>query len=221
MKRQRQLLCKVAAGALVFAVLLLAPRARADQDTDKNLKHKDTAFLKDAALGGMAEVQLGQLAQQKAQNDQIKQLGQKIQADHTKANQELQQVAQKVGVTVPSELDSKHRRLSENLEKKSGTDFDRAYAEHTIKDHKKDIKEFEKAARDSENADVKAFAEKTLPTLREHLRMAQDAGKAVGLTGSLITSKEEEESVGGTSSSATGRGTRSSDTQRPSDAQRK
>ena len=85
MKRQGQLLCKVAAGALVFAVMLLAPRARADQDTDKNLKHKDTTFLKEAAQGGMAEVQLGQLAQQKAQNDQIKQLGQKVQADHTKA----------------------------------------------------------------------------------------------------------------------------------------
>src|SRR4030095_12817613 len=179
---------RVAIGSLVLAALA-AFQATADDDKEKattDLKHKDTSFIKQAAEGGLAEVQLGQLAAQKAPNDQVKQLGQRIQSDHTKANQEVKQIAQKVGVTVPTELDRKYKKVLDDLQSKSGADFDKAFAEHIIRDHKKDIKAFEKAVRDAENPDVKSFAEKTLPTLREHLRLAQDAGRAVGLTGSLI-----------------------------------
>ncbi len=192
---------RVAVGSLVLAALAAFQATAADDN--KDLKHKDSTFIKEALEGGMAEVQLGQVGAQKAQHEQVKQLAQTIEADHTKANQELQSLALKVGVTVPAELDRKHRKPIDDLQAKSAADFDKAYAEHIIKHHKKDIKEFEKAARDAENPDVKAFASRTLPTLREHLRLAQDAGRAVGLSGSLVTSTEEDKSAVGRSPAGT------------------
>jgi putative membrane protein len=88
--------------------LSLSESTAADSTKDNkdatDLKHKDSVFIKNAAEGGLAEVELGQLAAQNAQNDLVKQLGQRIQADHSKANQEVQQIAQKVGVTVATEL---------------------------------------------------------------------------------------------------------------------
>jgi putative membrane protein len=197
---------RVATGSLAFAALTMFQAAAADTDKNKDLKHKDTTFIKHAVDGGMAEVELAQAGAQKAQNEQVKQLAQRIQADHTKANQELKQLAQRVGVTVPTEVDRKHRKMIDDLQSKSGAEFDKAFTEHMIKDHKKDIKQFEKAARDAENPEVKAFAERTLPTLREHLRMAQNAGRAIGLTGPLVTSTEEEDdAVGRSAAGTTGR----------------
>lgn len=210
MKSHKQLwFVRAAFGSLVLAALAIAQtRAVAyGKEDNKDLKHRDVTFIKEAAQGGMAEAQLGQFAVEKAQNKQVKQLGRRIHTDHNKANEELQRIAQKLGVTLPTELERKYRKHVDDLQSKSGAEFDKAFAEHMIKDHKKDIKEFEKAARDAENADVKSFAERTLPTLREHLRLAQDAGRAVGLTGSLVTSIEEDKSVGRSSAGTTGRET--------------
>src|SRR4051812_3598550 len=110
---------QITIGSLVIAALTAFQATAADYSKENkdttDLKHKDTTFVKQAAEGGMVEVQVGQLAAQKGQNEQIKQLGQRIQTDHTKSNQDLQQLAQKVGVTVPAELDRRHKKIIDDL----------------------------------------------------------------------------------------------------------
>jgi putative membrane protein len=129
-------------------------------------------FIKDAAQGGMMEVNLGQLATQKGQDPAVKELGQRLVTDHSKANDELKQIAQKEGITLSTEADSKHQKMIDHFSGLSGSEFDKAFAAHAVRDHKKDIQKFEKAAQSSD-PDVSQFAKDTLPTLREHLQMAE------------------------------------------------
>ena len=138
----------------------------------------DEHFLKKAAQGGMAEVELGQLAVQKASSDQVKQFGQRMVDDHTKANDELKQVAEQEHVKLPTQPNAKDKATKERLEKLSGKDFDQAYMSDMVKYHKKDVAEFEHASKNAKDQAVKSFAEKTLPTLREHLNQAQQIAPA-------------------------------------------
>ncbi|HEX6707175.1 MAG TPA: DUF4142 domain-containing protein [Albitalea sp.] len=149
------------------------PAARALAGADRH-------FVEKAASDGMAEVELGQIAQQKASDDQVKQFAARMVQDHTKANDELKQIASGKGVQLPSGPDKKHASEARKMQEMSGADFDRQYAKHMLADHKAAVADFEKASKSGKDAEVKAFAEKTLPTLREHLKMAQalnDAGK--------------------------------------------
>ena len=139
----------------------------------------DKTFVEKAAVGGMAEVQLGNLAQQKAANDQVKQFAARMVTDHTKANDELKQIASTKGVQLPSALDKKHQSDMDRLQKMSGADFDKAYMSHMVDDHKQDVAEFKKEANGGKDGDVKGFAAKTLPTLEEHLKLAQTTNDAV------------------------------------------
>ena len=139
----------------------------------------DKKFVEEAAIGGMAEVQMGNLAQQKAASDQVRQFGMRMVQDHTKANDELKQVASNKGLQIPTALDKKHQKLMDELSKKTGADFDKDYMSHMVDDHKKDVSDFKKEAQGGKDADVKAFAAKTLPTLQEHLQMAQTTNDAV------------------------------------------
>jgi putative membrane protein len=137
----------------------------------------DRKFMEKAAQGGMAEVQLGKLAADKASNDQVKQFGQRMVDDHSKANDQLKQLATSKGVNLPTELDRSAQREMDKLQKLSGADFDREYMNHMVSDHKKDIGEFKSAAK-SKDADVKQFASSTLPTLEQHLDLAKSAEQA-------------------------------------------
>jgi putative membrane protein len=139
----------------------------------------DKSFVEKAAIGSMAEVQMGKLAQQKAGSDQVKQFGTRMVDDHSKANDDLKQVASHKGITLPSDLDAKHKNKMAKLEKLSGAQFDRAYMDDMVADHKEDVAEFEKQAKSGHDADIKGFASKTLPTLQEHLSLAQSTDKAV------------------------------------------
>ena len=139
----------------------------------------DKAFVEKAAIGGLAEVQMGKLAQQKAASEQVKQFGTRMVDDHSKANDELKQVASSKGITLPTDLDAKHKGKMAKLEKLSGAQFDRAYMDDMVADHKEDVSEFQKQAKSGSDADVKGFASKTLPTLQEHLTMAESTDKAV------------------------------------------
>ncbi len=133
----------------------------------------DTNFMKKAAAGGLAEVELGQLAVQKASNEQVKQFGQRMIDDHSKANEQLKSVAEQEHVTLPTRPDLKDRQTKDRLEKLSGTEFDQAYMSDMLKDHKKDVAEFERESKMAKNPAVKSFAEQTLPVLREHLSLAE------------------------------------------------
>jgi putative membrane protein len=137
-------------------------------------KVDDRKFVKDAALGGMTEVELGKLATEKASSDAVKQFGQKMIDDHSKANDELKQAAAQAGINVPDSLDSKHQSRVDKLAKLSGPDFDKAYLKDELKDHQQDVREFESEAQNGSDPNVKSFASRTLPVLQGHLSMVKD-----------------------------------------------
>jgi putative membrane protein len=141
-------------------------------------------FIRDAAQDDMAEVQLGQLAQQKGHSEAVKQLGQKLVTDHSNNEEQLKDLAKSANVTWPASVNAKQKQLKQKLQGLNGEAFDRAYANAMVKDHKKAIAEFQTAANQSNDADVRAFAQKTLPVLQQHLQLAQDAQqKVVGTSG--------------------------------------
>lgn len=139
-----------------------------------NLSPQDQKFVKEAAQGGMAEVMLGQMASKKATVDSVKQFGQMMVKDHTKANNQLKQLTTEKGVRLPTDVAPEHKALAARLEKLSGSEFDRAYMKEMVEDHEKDVKAFEKQVDSGRDADVKAWASKTLPTLQMHLKTAKD-----------------------------------------------
>lgn len=161
------------AGLCLLSVANAADENKSDSDTNKensSLSAKDKRFMMKAAKGNMMEVQMGEMAQQKAQSDDVKKVADKIASDHKDANKDLMDLAEKKGVTLPTE--------TPKTEKMSGDNFDKEYLMAMQKDHQKDIAAYEKEANDSgsnEDADVKAYAQKTLPTLKEHLQMVNDA----------------------------------------------
>jgi putative membrane protein len=143
------------------------------------LDSKDRKFIEKAAQGGMAEIELGKLAQQKAASDQVKQFASRIVDDHSKANEQLKQIASSKGVAIPSDLDRSTRREIEKLQKLSGAKFDREYMELMVSDHKKDVKEFQAEAKSAKDSDIKNFASSTLPTLEQHLDLAKSTQAVV------------------------------------------
>lgn len=154
-----------------------ANTAKADtakKDSSASAVDKDDAkFAVAAANGGMAEVELGTLAQEKAVNAKVKDFGSMMVKDHSKANDEMKALAKSKGITLPDSIDSKEQKVKSDLSAKSGADFDKAYVSNMIDDHKEDIKEFEDAAKNVKDPELKAFAVKTLPTLKMHLDAIQ------------------------------------------------
>jgi putative membrane protein len=148
------------------------------------LASSDRQFIMEAARGGMAEVELGQLASDKAESPAVKQFAQRMVTDHGKANDELKSLAQSKNIMLPTDLDAKHKATKDRLSKLSGAQFDRAYMQDMVSDHQKDVSEFKKQSTSAKDPELKAWAAKTLPTLQEHLQMAQAASRsAVGTSG--------------------------------------
>ena len=133
----------------------------------------DTTFLKKAASGGIAEVELGQLAVERASNPDVKQFAQRMVSDHTKANSQLKQVAAEEHIRLPQALTAKDKAIKDALARLSGDDFDRAYMKDMVQDHRQDVAEFERESKSTQDPAVKGFAMQTLPTLRDHLKEAQ------------------------------------------------
>ncbi|HZZ95042.1 MAG TPA: DUF4142 domain-containing protein [Usitatibacter sp.] len=152
--------------------------SRSASSKSSQLDHSDRKFLENAAKDGLAEVELGQLASQRAESAEVKQFGQRMVQDHGKANDQLKQLASSKGVDVPTETDKSHQKKMEKLQKLQGAQFDKQYMDDMVKDHKKDVKEFQKEAKSAKDPDVKNFAAQTAPTLQEHLQMAEAAQKA-------------------------------------------
>ena len=153
---------------------LLCATAAAGAFAADKVDRADKKFIDKAAAGGMFEVQVSQLAADKSSDPEVKAFAQMLVQHHTAANGELKQVADAKGVAVPAELPMMQRRKVESLSKKSGADFDRAYINDVGLDaHKTDIKLFQKESANGKDADVRGFATKTLPTLKEHLAAAE------------------------------------------------
>jgi|SoiMethySBSTD1v2_1073268.scaffolds.fasta_scaffold1065313_2 putative membrane protein len=162
----------------ILPVLLGLPLAQLASAAD--LAGKDERFLKNAAQGGMTEVQLGELGKSKATKKEVKDFAAMMATDHGKANEELKSLAGQKGVELPGEIEIGQKMAKEKLDRLSGAEFDKEFVQQMIKDHKKTIDMFEEASKDAKDSDVRSFASKTLPTLRGHLQQAEGLKGAVG-----------------------------------------
>jgi putative membrane protein len=160
--KMRKLAHSVAVVGLLSATPALAALSAADR-----------TFVTEAADGGLAEVQLGQLAEQKATSAQVKEFAQRMVRDHTQANQELIQLGKSENLNVPTQLDATHKSEMDRLTAMTGNAFDAAYMQHMVQDHQKTVTEFQKQAQSGSDPALKAFAQKQLPILQQHLQMAQ------------------------------------------------
>ena len=140
----------------------------------------DAHFAKGAAQGGMAEVKMGQLAQEKGSSDSVRSFGKRMVDDHSKAGDKLKEVASKESITLPSDIAAKDQATYDRLSKLSGAAFDRAYARDMVKDHQADVAAFQKEANSGKDDALKRFASETLPTLQDHLKEAKEMMKTVG-----------------------------------------
>lgn len=142
-------------------------------------KEDDAEFMMKAASSGMFELQVSELALQKASSQTVKEFASKMKEDHTKANNELKALAAKKNITLPTSLDKEFQDKLEDLRKESGADFDSEYMKVMHKAHEKDVELFEEASEeDDADAEIKAFASKTLPILRMHNDMAETKKEA-------------------------------------------
>jgi len=143
----------------------MAPAATAD------LSPADKKFVMKAAIGGMAEVQLAQLAQQKSQDQAVKDFAQHMIDDHTPNNEQLMKLATSKGITPPADLDAMHKKEMTRLQALDGKKFDRAYLKGQTKDHEAMLKTFQAEQTSGKDADLKAFADQTVPTIQKHISM--------------------------------------------------
>jgi len=138
-----------------------------------SLSSADNKFIQQATQHGLAEVQMGQLIVQNAQNAELKSFGQRLITDHNQANQQLAQIAAQKSVTIPTQADATHQQMMSQLSSLSGTEFDRTVTKDAVRDHERDIKLYQNAANNLQDPELKAFAQQNLPILQQHLDMAK------------------------------------------------
>jgi len=143
------------------------------------LSAADRTFMNKACQGGMAEVEMGKLAKDHGENQAVKDFGQRMVDDHTKAGDELKKLASDKGITLPSEMTAADKATYNRLSKLNGAAFDKAYMRDMVTDHRKDVSEFQRESTSAHDADVKSWASKTLPTLQDHLKQAEDTNRKV------------------------------------------
>jgi putative membrane protein len=210
MKRHVPLLTTIMfAGATALMAQAQSPTPRSKPDQPTSAKPSTTAhegdhakasaadmdFAKKVAAGGEAEVQLAMLAQQKATASDVKDLASRLHTDHMKANDELKKIASQKGWTLPTEPTAEQKAKKDRLEKLSGSAFDKEFVNTMVTNHKTNIPNFEREASRGSDPDLKQWASNTLPTLKEHLEMAQKVQKSLG--GSSATSSKPSSSKPG------------------------
>src|SRR5437870_1930491 len=170
--------------AAAFVIMVGVPLSAGAADEAKTTAGKkasaDSRFIRHVAQDGMAEVELGKMANERASSHAVKEFAQRMATDHGKANEELAQLAQQKGITMPTGPDSKQKKVMDRLSKLSGAEFDRAYMREMTRDHDKDVKAFQREAKQAKDAAVKAWITKTLPTLQEHQHQAKQVASTVG-----------------------------------------
>lgn len=167
-------LTTVAVAALLLTACNNTPKQEESTSTESTAftpSDKDKKFVEAATSGGMMEVELGKYAQENAVNQEVKDFGAKMVVDHSKANEELAALAQSKGITAPTAMTEHHTKMVADMKEKKGAEFDKAYVDMMVDDHKEDIEAFEEEAKDGQDDDLQAFANNTLPTLQEHKAM--------------------------------------------------
>ena len=153
------------------------PPAQAGEQ--QQLAQEDMEFATKAAEGGLKEVQLGEVAQQQAESPEVQQFGERMVQDHGQANEQLMQIAQEKGIELPQELPEDAQQLYEELQQKSGPDFDQAYMDEMVSDHEEDVEAFQEYTEAGQDPELTGFAEQTLPVLQEHLELARQTQEQV------------------------------------------
>lgn len=160
---------------IVAAALALgSPAVSAQEMTDQQ-------FVSLAAMGDLAEVELGRLATERAGRESVQQFGRRMVSAHGAMNAELARLAQQLGMGVPTVLDDAYQQTKDRLARLSGHEFDRAYMQQMVADHMKDIAHFEHEAHTGLDPDLKALAARALPVLRRHLELARNVNTQVVL----------------------------------------
>jgi putative membrane protein len=167
--------------ASIFALLAVPAAGQEGNPTfmtpdtgPKQANNTDRVFVHAAVIGGMAEVELGKLAQQKGENDAVKEFARRMVEDHGKANNQLSGLAKEDGIAVPDKLDQEHQAVRDRLEVANGEEFDLAYVEGQVADHQKTAQLLEYEIGSGQDVELKSFASDTLPVVLEHLRAAQE-----------------------------------------------
>jgi len=176
--------------ALTWGVLVLgvpgwqatafAKKPRPPSRPPANAKTTDQDFVKEAAQAGIAEVALGKLALQRAQNPYVRQFAQRMVDDHSRVNHELTDLAKNQGVEVPNEMNAEQRNLNARLATLSGAAFDREYMRAMVKDHTRNVALFRNYSQNGKHEEMKSWAAKTLPTLRRHDQLAGSTAAEIG-----------------------------------------
>jgi len=146
-------------------------------------KAPEETFVQKAASASTAEVELGRLAVEKAGSEDVKKFAQRMIDDHSKANDELKTLAQSKNITIAETPDPHNQAMHDRLSKLSGASFDRAYMQMMVTDHRKVLNDFRLASRAAKDPEIKGWATKTMPTIEEHLRLAQRTNTGVGTSG--------------------------------------
>ena len=171
------------------------------ETTSHKLGWGDHRFVTKAAEEGQAEVQIAELAAQRASNSEVRNFAQKLVDDHSSVNSELTTLASQKNVKLDNDADKD--RAYKRLTKKSGLEFDQEFVEHMIDEHEKDIKMFEKAAKEAKDPDIRSFASKHVDHLRNHLQQAQSLRATVMPTGRMDDSSGRSTPAGPTSTDTT------------------
>lgn len=156
------------------------PGEPAENHPKKGVDETDQNFMKTAAIGDEAEIQLGQMAQAKAASPQVKSFGERMIKDHSNADDKLKSIANSQHISLPIELDPEHKATAARLSALSGKDFDKAYMQLMVQEHTKDVGEFQKEAAGAHDDTVKQFATATLPVLQSHLKEARQIAQQIG-----------------------------------------
>lgn len=143
------------------------------------LSPEDKEFISKAGMGGLFEVQAGNLALQKGASADVKAFAQRMVTDHSKSNAELAQLATTKGAVLPTELEGEHETAFDHLSTLSGAEFDKAYMQHMVEDHDKTVADFDKASTSATDADLKTWAGSTLPVLQQHATQAREIARKI------------------------------------------
>jgi putative membrane protein len=167
----------------LFGIGSAQQRSTADTPPDQTAKapgEQDKKFMKDAAIGNAAEIQLGQMAQEKASDPRVKQFGERMVSDHSKADDQLKNIAQTQHVALPTELDPPHQSIKTALSTKTGSEFDKNYMRVMVQEHGKTLQKFEREAAASQDPTVKKFAQSLAPAIQSHLQQAKQIESQIG-----------------------------------------
>jgi putative membrane protein len=174
-------------------------KEKKEQVKEEVKEYTDETFIKHGVQANLAEIALGRMAAEKSRTPEVREFSQKLIQDHSQAQRNLLRIAQEKNLSLPTQLDEKHQQKLEEIGQLSGPEFEKEFAKHMLKGHRKGVAMLHRAHQKTEDEQIKAFAQQLLPTLKQHLKLAENMAQAVGLDQETIASigKEEAEAIGG------------------------